>query len=128
MPDTLSTILDEAVEATVRRTHEAACAKEIAIGYAVYSNAAKATALGVPRALIVDEGAVSRAVAIAMAEGALARSERTSLSRSRASRGRPARGTRKGSSISPARAAEARRRTRKRTMGRSDGCACGSNA
>ena len=39
-------------------------------GYVVYSDAAKASALGVPGPLIAAEGAVSRAVAIAMAEGA----------------------------------------------------------
>ncbi len=43
-------------------------------GFVTYSEAAKADMLGVDPALIEGEGAVSRAVAIAMAEGALARS------------------------------------------------------
>ena len=102
MQDTLSIPLGDAVEAMVRRTLEVACAKEVSLataesctgglvaslltdvegashafdcGFAVYSDAAKTAALGVPAALIAEEGAVSRAVAIAMAEGALARSE-----------------------------------------------------
>jgi len=44
-------------------------------GFVVYTDAAKVSALGVPAALIAGEGAVTRAVAIAMAEGALVRSE-----------------------------------------------------
>ncbi len=44
-------------------------------GFVTYSNAAKATMLGVPSALIEAHGAVSEAVARAMAEGALARSD-----------------------------------------------------
>ncbi|WP_106754145.1 CinA family protein [Pannonibacter carbonis] len=43
-------------------------------GFVTYSNEAKAEMLGVPIALIAEHGAVSRPVAIAMAEGALARS------------------------------------------------------
>lgn len=43
-------------------------------GFVTYSNAAKADMLGVPPAVIVDHGAVSAAVAEAMAAGALARS------------------------------------------------------
>ncbi len=43
-------------------------------GFATYSNEAKAEMLGVPPALIAAEGAVSEAVARAMAAGALARS------------------------------------------------------
>ncbi len=43
-------------------------------GFIVYSEAAKAELLAVPRALIDRCGAVSRPVALAMAEGALARS------------------------------------------------------
>jgi len=46
-------------------------------GFVTYSNAAKTEMLGVPAALIADEGAVSEAVARAMAEGALARSGAT---------------------------------------------------
>ena len=43
-------------------------------GFVTYSNEAKAEQLGVPMELIMRHGAVSDAVAIAMAEGALARS------------------------------------------------------
>jgi nicotinamide-nucleotide amidase len=43
-------------------------------GFVTYSNEAKHEMLGVPTALIEGEGAVSKAVAIAMAEGALAHS------------------------------------------------------
>ncbi len=43
-------------------------------GFVTYSNAAKAAMLGVPAPLIARVGAVSREVAQAMAEGALARS------------------------------------------------------
>ncbi len=43
-------------------------------GFVVYSNEAKAEALGVPAALIAAHGAVSEPVARAMAEGAIARS------------------------------------------------------
>ena len=42
-------------------------------GFVTYSNAAKTAMLGVPAALIDNVGAVSREVAVAMAEGALAR-------------------------------------------------------
>ena len=41
-------------------------------GYVTYSNEAKSEAIGVPAALVASVGAVSREVAIAMAEGALA--------------------------------------------------------
>ncbi len=44
-------------------------------GFVTYSNAAKAELLGVDAALIAHLGAVSREVAIAMAEGAVARSD-----------------------------------------------------
>lgn len=40
-------------------------------GFVVYSNRAKSDLLGVPRDLIADQGAVSEAVARAMAEGAI---------------------------------------------------------
>lgn len=43
-------------------------------GYVTYSNEAKNTAIGVPNALIEAHGAVSEAVAAAMAKGALAAS------------------------------------------------------
>jgi nicotinamide-nucleotide amidase len=44
-------------------------------GFVTYSNAAKTGMLAVPAAMIDLHGAVSEEVAIAMAEGALARSE-----------------------------------------------------
>lgn len=44
-------------------------------GFVTYSNAAKVALLGVPQTLIDTHGAVSEQVAIAMAEGALARSD-----------------------------------------------------
>ena len=44
-------------------------------GYVTYSNRAKVSAAAVPAPLIADHGAVSRQVAMAMAEGALAGSE-----------------------------------------------------
>jgi len=44
-------------------------------GFVTYSNAAKTAMLGVPAALIDRVGAVSREVALAMAVGALAKSE-----------------------------------------------------
>lgn len=44
-------------------------------GFVTYSNAAKVDMLGVPAALIEQEGAVSEAVARAMADGALAHSQ-----------------------------------------------------
>jgi nicotinamide-nucleotide amidase len=43
-------------------------------GFVTYSNAAKTEALGVDAALIAEHGAVSEAVALAMARGALAHS------------------------------------------------------
>lgn len=46
-------------------------------GFVTYSNTAKVEMLAVPEVLIAVEGAVSEAVAAAMAEGALARSEAT---------------------------------------------------
>ncbi len=44
-------------------------------GFVTYSNAAKTEMLGVPAALIEQEGAVNEAVARAMADGALAHSQ-----------------------------------------------------
>jgi nicotinamide-nucleotide amidase len=44
-------------------------------GFVVYSNKAKRELLGVPGALITHDGAVSKSVACAMAEGALARAD-----------------------------------------------------
>jgi nicotinamide-nucleotide amidase len=48
-------------------------------GFIVYSNAAKTALIGVPRALIDTHGAVSREVAEAMAEGALAHAPRAGV-------------------------------------------------
>jgi nicotinamide-nucleotide amidase len=44
-------------------------------GFVTYSNTAKSEMLGVPDALIVEHGAVSEAVARAMAEGAVSNSD-----------------------------------------------------
>lgn len=44
-------------------------------GFVVYSNQAKHEMLGVPEAMLAAHGAVSEPVAVAMAEGALARSQ-----------------------------------------------------
>jgi nicotinamide-nucleotide amidase len=44
-------------------------------GFVVYSNRAKSDLLGVPADLIADQGAVSEAVARAMAEGAVTKSD-----------------------------------------------------
>jgi nicotinamide-nucleotide amidase len=48
-------------------------------GFVTYSNAAKHSMLGVPASLIDSVGAVSREVAIAMAEGALAKLPQVAL-------------------------------------------------
>ncbi len=47
----------------------------VACGFVTYSNAAKTAMLGVSPALIATQGAVSEAVALRMAEGALERSD-----------------------------------------------------
>ena len=49
-------------------------AKQLQGGFVVYTKDQKTIALGIPRALLERESAVSQAVARAMAEGALARS------------------------------------------------------
>lgn len=51
------------------------CSHAFDRGFVVYSEAAKTGMLGVPADLLSEHGAVSRPVAIAMAEAALARSE-----------------------------------------------------
>lgn len=48
-------------------------------GFVTYSNAAKSAQLGVPAALIASQGAVSEAVARAMATGALAHAQEAQL-------------------------------------------------
>ena len=50
------------------------CSHAFERGYVAYTDAAKRDMLGVPAALLSEHGAVSKPVAIAMAEGALARS------------------------------------------------------
>ena len=55
-------------------THVAGSSDVVECGFVTYSNAAKAEMLGVPPPLIALHGAVSEAVARAMAQGALARS------------------------------------------------------
>jgi nicotinamide-nucleotide amidase len=101
MTETLSTQLPDDVEEAIHRVLDAACKQELRLataesctggliaslltdvegsshaferGFVVYSNAAKTDLLQVPPGLIQGEGAVSRAVAEAMAEGALAAS------------------------------------------------------
>jgi nicotinamide-nucleotide amidase len=99
--ETLSTLLTDDVEAAVHRVLRTACDRGLRLataesctgglvaslltdvegrshafdrGYVVYSDAAKTQVLGIPAELLAAQGAVSRAVAIAMAERALARS------------------------------------------------------
>ena len=99
--ETLSPVLPGALEDATRRLLAKACERELVLataesctggmlaslltdvqgvahafdrGFVTYSEAAKTEMLGVPAALIAREGAVSKAVAAAMAEGALARS------------------------------------------------------
>jgi nicotinamide-nucleotide amidase len=99
--ETLSPLLPNALEEATRRLLAKACERELGFavaesctggilaslltdvpgvghvfdrGFVTYSAAAKTEMLGVPAALIADKGAVSKEVAIAMAEGALARS------------------------------------------------------
>jgi nicotinamide-nucleotide amidase len=56
-------------------TDPAGASEMVDRGFVTYSNAAKSEMLGVPAELIEAHGAVSQAVAQAMAEGALARSQ-----------------------------------------------------
>ena len=49
-------------------------------GFVTYSNDSKTVLVGVPAELIAEHGSVSRDVAIAMAEGGLARSKSTNTS------------------------------------------------
>ncbi len=55
-------------------THVAGSSDVVDCGFVTYSNEAKTELLGVPAALIAAHGAVSEAVAHAMAEGAIAQS------------------------------------------------------
>ncbi len=99
--ETLSPVLPNALEEATRRLLAKACERELVLataesctggmlaslltdvqgvahafdrGFVTYSEEAKIEMLGVPAALIAEHDAVSRAVAIAMAEGALERS------------------------------------------------------
>lgn len=99
--ETLSPVVDEELEAATHRLLAKACDRDLMLataesctggmlaslltdvqgvahafdrGFVSYSNEAKTAMLGVPAGLIEAEGAVSEAVAVAMAEGALARS------------------------------------------------------
>lgn len=96
--ETLSSVLPDATEEAARRLLAKACERDISFataesctggmlaslltdvqgvahaferGFVTYTEEAKAEMLGVPRDLIEREGAVSKAVALAMAEGAL---------------------------------------------------------
>ena len=99
--ETLSPVLPNETEEATRRLLEKACERELSLataesctggmlaslltdvqgvahafdrGFVTYTNEAKNEMLGVPIELIAEKGPVSREVAIAMAEGALARS------------------------------------------------------
>ena len=99
--ETLSPVLPNETEEATRRLLEKACERELSLataesctggmlaslltdvqgvahaferGFVTYTNEAKNEMLDVPLELIAEKGAVSREVAIAMAEGALARS------------------------------------------------------
>lgn len=99
--ETLSPVLPNRVEEATRRLLAKACERELVLataesctggllaslltdvpgvahaferGFVTYSEESKTDLLGVPASLVDAEGAVSKAVAIAMAEGALSRS------------------------------------------------------
>ena len=99
--ETLSPLLPNEVEEATRRLLDKACERELTLataesctggmlaslltdvqgvahtfdrGFVTYTNEAKSEMLGIPMDLIDREGAVSRSVALAMAEGALERS------------------------------------------------------
>ena len=99
--ETLWPVLPNAIEESTRRLLAKACERELTLataesctggmlaslltdvqgfahafdrGFVTYSEEAKTEMLGVPAGLIAEKGAVSREVAIAMAEGALDRS------------------------------------------------------
>jgi nicotinamide-nucleotide amidase len=99
--ETLSPVLPNRVEEATRRLLAKACERELVLataesctggllaslltdvpgvahaferGFVTYSEDSKTELLGVPASLVDAEGAVSKAVAIAMAEGALSRS------------------------------------------------------
>ena len=99
--ETLSPVLPGDLEEATRRLLDKACERDLTLataesctggmlaslltdvqgvahafdrGFVTYSEESKTELLGVPAGLIAEKGAVSREVAIAMAEGALARS------------------------------------------------------
>ena len=99
--ETLSPVIPDEVEEATRRLLAKACERDLILataesctggmlaslltdvqgvahafdrGFVTYSNEAKCEMLGVPMELIAEKGAVSREVALAMAEGALERS------------------------------------------------------
>lgn len=99
--ETLSPVIPTETEEATRRLLDKACERDISFataesctggmlaslltdvqgvahaferGFVTYTNEAKSEMLGIPLDLIESEGAVSKAVAIAMAEGALERS------------------------------------------------------
>lgn len=99
--ETLSPVLPDELEEATRRLLQKACERDLVLataesctggmlaslltdvqgvahafdrGFVTYSEEAKSEMLGVPAALIAAKGAVSKEVAIAMAQGALARS------------------------------------------------------
>ena len=99
--ETLSPVLPDALEEATRRLLRKACERDLVLataesctggllaslltdvkgvahafdrGFVTYSDEAKTEMLGVPAALIAAKGAVSKEVATAMADGALARS------------------------------------------------------
>jgi len=101
MTETLSPVLPDEVDRAARKLLERACDKDVSIataesctggllaslftdvegashaferGFVVYTHEAKHELLGVPTAMLEDEGAVSEPAARAMAEGALDRS------------------------------------------------------
>lgn len=101
MPETLSPALPSDLDARVERVLKAACDQNLRLvtaesctgglmaslltdvtgcshaferGFVTYTDEAKTELLGVPAALLRDYGAVSQPAAVAMAEGALARS------------------------------------------------------
>jgi nicotinamide-nucleotide amidase len=100
--ETLSPVLPNALEESTRRLLDKACERGLAFataesctggmlaslltdvpgvahafdrGFVTYSEKSKCDLLGIPADLIEEKGAVSREVAVAMAEGALARSD-----------------------------------------------------
>jgi len=99
--ETLSPVLPDDIEEATRRLLAKACERKLTLatcesctggmlaslltdvqgvahafdrGFVTYSEESKTEMVGVPAGLLADKGAVSREVAIAMAEGALARS------------------------------------------------------